>query len=69
MHVTVNDLAHNINVEYPTAMALIKLMEAQGVAKVSGKRPTLTGKGKPSTIYEIPEKFEIDFTKKFVKAA
>jgi Mn-dependent DtxR family transcriptional regulator len=61
IRVTVKSLAAKLQVEYPTASALIKLMESKGQAKEVGKRPNLTGKGKPSVIYEIPESFEISF--------
>jgi len=54
--VTVAILASQLGIEYATASALIKLMQKKGVCKEVGKTDT---KGKPSKIYEIPEKFEI----------
>ena len=68
MQVTVNDLAKRLGVDYPVASALLKLMVNEGAASEVGKRPNSTGKGKPSTIFEIPESFTIDF-KKSVKTA
>lgn len=59
LNLTVNGLAARLNVEYPVASALVKLMESQGVAKKVGKQPTKTGKGKPADIYLLPEKFEL----------
>lgn len=61
---TVNELATALKVEYPTAAGLIKLMLVQGAAKETGKRPTATGKGKPSTVYTIDSSFTIDFAPK-----
>ncbi len=69
MNITVNDLAKKLNVEYATAGALVKLMEAQGVAKKIGQQPAASGKGKSSTLYEIPPTYTIDFTKSGVAAA
>jgi hypothetical protein len=54
---TIGDLATKLNVEYPTAAALVKLVLAKGAGKEVGKRPTPTGKGKPATIYELPTTF------------
>lgn len=69
MNITVNALAKKLDVDYATAGALVKLMEAQGVCKKVGQQPAASGKGKPSTIYEIPATYTIDFTKSGVAAA
>lgn len=59
MILTVNEVAQKLGVEYITATAIVKLMVTQGAAKEVGKRPTATGKGKPSTMYEVPDTFTI----------
>lgn len=69
MNITVKALASKLDVDYATAGALVKLMEAQGVAKKVGQQPAASGKGKPSTIYEIPPTWTIDFAKSGVAAA
>lgn len=56
---TIGDVEKRLGVEYATASAVVKLMVAAGKGKEIGKRPTATGKGKPATIYELPETFEI----------
>lgn len=58
---TATELAAKLGVEYATAAALLKLMVAQGAAKEVEKRKTATGKGKPSTVYSVPESFTINF--------
>lgn len=50
---TIGDLATKLKVEYITAASIIKVMEAQGKAKKIGSKPTATGKGKPSSVYEL----------------
>lgn len=71
MQVTVKQLAARLNVEYPTAAALIKLMIAKGVAKEVGKQASVstTGKGKPSTIYEVPQEFTVSLMPSQANAA
>lgn len=66
--VTVKQFGEKLGVEYPLAMALIKIMELAGVASLVGKqRPkNLIGRGKPSGIYEIPESFTINLDEKIV---
>ncbi len=56
---TVKELAEKLGVEYPTAAAIIKLMMKQGVCKEVEKRASETGKGKPSSVYEVPAEFTI----------
>jgi ribosomal protein S25 len=58
---TTNELAKRMGVEYGVAASIIKLMQKYGKAKECGKIPTLSGKGKPSTIYEIEEEFSLSF--------
>lgn len=57
---TVNDLCKKTGIEYATAMGLVKVMLVLGIANVHSKRKTLTGKGKPSIVYEIPDEFTIN---------
>jgi len=59
---TIGDLQQRLGVDYVTASSLVKLMVSQGQGKEAGKRATATGKGKPSTIYELSEKFELSLT-------
>lgn len=47
--------------DYPTVQGLIRFLKSQGQAKEGGHVPTATGKGKPSTIWLIPAKVEINF--------
>lgn len=58
---TIKVLADQLDVDYPVAAGLVKLLVAKGIATVSGKQPaaSASGKGKPSTIYEIPDQFTL----------
>lgn len=62
MRMTVNQLADILGVEYIVASSFIKLLELRGLATVVGKQKpsNLTGRGKPSTIYNIPKSVEIN---------
>jgi hypothetical protein len=62
MQMTISDVEKKLKIDYAIASALVKLMEMAGVARSVGKRPPLSGKGKPSVIYEIPATFSIDLT-------
>lgn len=61
MKMTVNQLADILGVEYIVASSFVKLLEVKGLANVVGKvKPkNLTGRGKPSTVYEIPKQVTI----------
>ena len=65
---TIGDLEKRLGVEYATASAIVKLMVAQGAGKEVGKRPAVTGKGKPSTIYELNDTFVLSLTPGVVSA-
>ena len=60
IQMTVMDLCKKTGMEYATAMGLVKVMLLLGIASVEGKRKTLTGKGKPSIIYEFPTEFTVN---------
>lgn len=67
MEVTAGELADRLGVEYATATAVIKLMVMTKQAKELGKRPSRTGKGKPSTVYELQtEVFSLNLNEKIV---
>lgn len=61
MKMTVNQLADILGVEYVVASSFIKLLEVKGLATAVGKQKpkNTTGRGKPSTIYDIPQVVEI----------
>jgi hypothetical protein len=56
---TVAQLAKNLNVDYPVAAAVVKLMITQGKGKEVGKQPAITGKGRSSSIYELEDHFSV----------
>jgi hypothetical protein len=60
MRVTVSELASNLGVDYAVASALVKVALQQGTAKVDGVVKTTSGKGKPSVVYELPERLEVN---------
>lgn len=68
--VTAIQLAQRLGVDYVVAASLLKLMVSKGVAKEAGKiKTSLTGKGKPSTLYEIPSEFTLSLSPPAVQAA
>lgn len=68
--VTAIQLAERLGVDYVVASSLLKLMVSRGAAKEVGKiKTSLTGKGKPSTVYEIPSEFTLSLSAPAVQAA
>ena len=68
--VTVIQLAERLDVDYVVAASLLKLMVSRGVAKEAGKiKTSATGKGKPSTLYEIPGEFKLSLSPPAVQVA
>ena len=68
MQMTVKQEAAMLDVDYLMASNLIRFLEKRGDVKVVGKRPSLSGKGKPSKLYELPESVTIDFRAPIRKA-
>jgi hypothetical protein len=63
MKVTANQLAKQLGVDYVVAASLLKLAVATGQGKEDGKvKTSLTGKGKPSTVYEVNDTLTISLT-------
>lgn len=60
MRVTVSELAFNLGVEYGVASALVKVALVQGTAKAVDSVKKVSGKGKPSVVYELPERLEVN---------
>jgi hypothetical protein len=54
MVMTTKELAELLNCEYAVAAALIKLGVATGQIKEAGERPSSAGRGKPSSLFELP---------------
>lgn len=52
---SVQEFAAKWQVEKTQAYGFIAFLEAKKVAKVVGKRPSESGKGKPTNIYSIPD--------------
>lgn len=68
--VTAIQLAERLGVDYVVASSLLKLMVSRGVAREVGKiKTSLTGKGKPSTVYEIPGEFTLSLSSPVVQVA
>ena len=56
LQVTAKQLATRLGVDYVTAASLLKLAVATGQGREHSKiKTSLTGKGKPSTVYEVNE--------------
>lgn len=56
---TVKELAQKMGVDYQVAHGFVKLLVSRNMAELVEKRKQPSGRGKPSNVYEIPEKLEI----------
>ena len=59
---TTRELADYIGCTYPEANHMIKILEDNGIAKDVGRRTPNGGRGKPSTVYEVPSGFSFDIS-------
>lgn len=57
---TVQEFAEKQNIDYQMANQLMSFLVKQGRAKLVGKRPTATGKGKPSGLYQYEKSFTME---------
>ena len=57
MKLTIKEFAEKIGVEYVVASSVLRFMVDKGQAVVVGK--ITKGRGKPTLVYEVPEKVEI----------
>lgn len=56
MRYTAKQFAQKMNIDYLTASILLKAAVATSQARQVDKiKTSLTGKGKPSTVYEVPD--------------
>lgn len=60
MQMTINELAAKLNVDRDDAVALVKFLVAKKMIEKTGERPSASGKGKASNVYEIPSQIVID---------
>lgn len=62
MKTTIKELCEKWGAEYAPVFNLIKLLEEKGIANVVGKQKpkSESGRGKPSSIYELPEHLSIN---------
>lgn len=59
MRVTIKEFAAKIGVDYAVASSLLRFMVQKGQATVVEK--ISAGKGKPTSVYEVPNKMEVEF--------
>jgi len=62
MRVSVNQLAKRMGIDYVLASSILKLSLLMGFGKEVGKIKSITGKGKASTVYEVPDHITIDLS-------
>ena len=60
---TTQEFADLIQTEYLTASGLIRYLLEKNLIQKTGTRPAKTGKGKPSSIFTIPESIHLEFKK------
>ena len=59
--VTTAQFAEMTGVEYASAQGMLKYLCEKGLAKKIGSVPAKGGKGKPSTLYSVPQRVELEF--------
>ena len=59
---TTRELAKRMKCDYQQANQFLKVLESSGVATNQGKRTPEGGRGKPSTIWEVPAGFSFDIS-------
>lgn len=66
---TTQEFADQVGVDYLTASGILRFLKETGVAKEVEKRPAKGGRGKPSSVYEVPLTVTLDFSGKMKVAA
>jgi predicted transcriptional regulator len=61
MKLTIKQLAEKTGQDYLVVTGVVKFLVSKGLAKEVDKVKAEGGKGKPSIVYEIPEKAELSF--------
>lgn len=59
---TTNEFAAKAGIDYQAAVGTLKFLVARGIAVKVSNRKNITGKGKPSAVFEVPLTFTIDLT-------
>ena len=60
--VTTKRFAEMHKVDYALAAGFLRFMQAKGHVTVAGQQPNPTGKGKASTIYDVPVAITLDLS-------
>lgn len=61
IHATIKEFSAIIGEDYLVATGITKWLVNNEVVKPVGKQPCETGRGKPSIIFEYPQKVDLDF--------
>ena len=61
MQVTAKQFAVQQKVDHIIAYNLLQFLMSKDLARPVGKRPNITGKGKPSIIYEVQDEVTLNF--------
>lgn len=61
MRLTAKDVAERLGVSYVVASGILSHLEKTGKIKVADKRFHVSGKGKPTRVYEMDREVVIDF--------
>ena len=59
INLTTVEIGEMFGIEYSAAAGLVRFLSAQNLAKEVGKRPSKSGKGKASIIYNMPAEFTV----------
>ena len=58
--ITVKDFAEKHNIEPGMANAVLQFFKIKGSVEIIGSKQSESGKGKPSNIFRVPSKIEIN---------
>lgn len=57
---TTGEFGAKFDLEYPVAMGVLKFLESRGLVSIAERRRSASGKGKPSIVYLVPKKVNLD---------
>jgi len=61
MKITARELSNSMNMDYGTANLILRYMVKTGAATIVEKRKHASGRGKPTNVYEVGDKFVLVF--------
>ena len=60
MKITAKELSEKHGVDAVVANSVLRFLAQKGIAKISETRPSASGKGKPTNVYEMADSVTLD---------